>query len=307
MNKILFSVFVFISTCSCCFGQVYFEKSASQQKNNRSLGKDIVGFNEPRYDSTTNEIRMGSLFLLKGQRLIMRPNDKEKRPYVRFRRLNDATYCPIDPNRKELGSLYDSLRGRIFYVYDVVKEDDYFTKIFLRDDKDSLYVKQFNSDTFIIEGFLKKLEQSRVGQKYARIVIAGKDTDVDFNTGELIKLYPGQIWEVDRIIINSDTGNIEAVMSNKEGQHLSEDISSFLNNFDKKYKKKEISDKLKNKFGRECWYHIMTQSIYEGMSIEALKESWGEPDHINRASYGDQWVYPRQYVYIKNGRVYGWN
>ena len=43
------------------------------------------------------------------------------------------------------------------------------------------------------------------------------------------------------------------------------------------------------------------------MSESALIESWGQPDYINDASYGEQWVYGNTYVYIKNGRVTAWN
>lgn len=47
-----------------------------------------------------------------------------------------------------------------------------------------------------------------------------------------------------------------------------------------------------------------------GMPADALRCSWGPPDHINSAASlyggaGEQWVYPRQnaYFYIEGGRV----
>jgi hypothetical protein len=63
------------------------------------------------------------------------------------------------------------------------------------------------------------------------------------------------------------------------------------------------------------WDAVQSRSIRVGMSRCAVLASWGNPSKINRASYGDQWVYCRdgaycinnQYVYVRHGRVTGWN
>jgi hypothetical protein len=49
------------------------------------------------------------------------------------------------------------------------------------------------------------------------------------------------------------------------------------------------------------------QQIMVGMPLVLLINSWGEPNRINSASYGDQYVYGDNCVYIKNGKVTSWN
>lgn len=67
----------------------------------------------------------------------------------------------------------------------------------------------------------------------------------------------------------------------------------------------------RNEFSKREWELINTNRIAVGMSSEALTCSWGYPNDINRASYGNQAVYgtgiKRSYVYTKNGRVTAWN
>ena len=66
--------------------------------------------------------------------------------------------------------------------------------------------------------------------------------------------------------------------------------------------------KLVAKYGKTMIDKVRSGKIIIGMSKDLLIMSWGEPDKINRNSYGaDQWVYDNQYVYVKNGKVEGWN
>lgn len=56
------------------------------------------------------------------------------------------------------------------------------------------------------------------------------------------------------------------------------------------------------------WNLIRLGRIRIGMSKDACKLSWGEPDDINtsRGSWGvhEQWVYPKnRYVYFENGKL----
>lgn len=50
--------------------------------------------------------------------------------------------------------------------------------------------------------------------------------------------------------------------------------------------------------------------IVKGMSEDHVKDILGRPDHINRSSRDDQWVYydgdESQYVYVRDGKVTGW-
>lgn len=70
-------------------------------------------------------------------------------------------------------------------------------------------------------------------------------------------------------------------------------------------------DRLVKKYGLTIVKTAFNHSIRVGMPTELLIYSRGEPKDINRASYGDQWVYSSlwssPYVYVKGGKVTGWN
>lgn len=64
------------------------------------------------------------------------------------------------------------------------------------------------------------------------------------------------------------------------------------------------------------WGIVDQNKIRVGMTRCEALASWGKPSKINRASYGDQWVYCRsggahcytkQYLYVRQGRVTSWN
>jgi hypothetical protein len=61
-----------------------------------------------------------------------------------------------------------------------------------------------------------------------------------------------------------------------------------------------------------AWPEIRAGKVKVGMTENEVRVSWGYPTKINRASYGDQWVYQRsdysaQYVYFENGRMTAFN
>lgn len=60
------------------------------------------------------------------------------------------------------------------------------------------------------------------------------------------------------------------------------------------------------------WNDIISGRVSTGMSEQEAMLSWGFPYDINRASYGDQWVYRRgnyssQYLYFDNGTLTAFN
>lgn len=60
-------------------------------------------------------------------------------------------------------------------------------------------------------------------------------------------------------------------------------------------------------YGIEAFNEILNGSVLIGFTEEMVKDTWGKPDIINRASYGDQWVYGSQYLYFKNGKLESFN
>lgn len=80
-------------------------------------------------------------------------------------------------------------------------------------------------------------------------------------------------------------------------------------------KKPEIRAEIERRGLVSDWAIVDSQRIRVGMRRCEALASWGPPTKVNRASYGDQWVYCRdgvqcidsQYVYIRGGKVTGWN
>jgi hypothetical protein len=63
---------------------------------------------------------------------------------------------------------------------------------------------------------------------------------------------------------------------------------------------------LKKKYGSRA-KDVMNGVIWIGASRDAVWDSWGQPDKINKTigRYGthEQWVYGDQYIYLDNGKV----
>lgn len=71
-------------------------------------------------------------------------------------------------------------------------------------------------------------------------------------------------------------------------------------------------DKLISTYGYTMVKAAFNNEIKVGMPLKLLQYSWGEPDKKNNYSYGSQYVYDYywddpNYVYIKGGKVTGWN
>ena len=305
MKKLLLALVLMVPMLA--WGQVRIEKSASQRETQRKTDSLRVA-NESKiavYDSISNYVKPDSLFLLIGQRIIITPHDKDKKPYQGFYHLNGEKYAKVDMRYLQTGCAYDSLAGRVFNVIGFDKK--FPRKLYIADEKDTLYMDSDADKSYLIEGYLTKLAEKNVGKKFVRAIIMDEDEATDFNTGKKFKVYAGQVWTIKRLIINPDDGDVEAVLSNTKGQEVSECLTGWLSLFDIYYKPKSESDKWKRKYGEYCWKKILHNEIYIGMPKSAVKLAWGEPKYINDASYGEQWVYSNGYVYIKNGKVTGWN
>ncbi|WP_336536617.1 hypothetical protein [Bacteroides acidifaciens] len=289
------------------WGQVRIEKSASQIQAERVADSlRIVKENTMAvYDSLSNYVKPDSLFLLIGQRIIIKPHERDKEPYQGFYNLNGDVYAKVETKYSQVGCAYDSLAGRTFNVIGYDKK--YPRKLYIADEKDSLYMTNSADKYYLIEGYLSKLAKKYEGQKYVRAINMGENDETDFNTGKSFKVYAGQVWTIKRLIINPENGDIYAILSNTKGQEVSERLVGWLSFFDIYYVPKKESDKWRRKYGDFCWKKILNKEIYVGMPKSAVELAWGEPKYINDASYGEQWVYSNGYVYIKNGKVTGWN
>ena len=298
-------LFVLLLSPVIAFGQVKIEKSALQIQREQ-LSDSIKGLNNSAsYDSLCGNIKSDRLHLLMGQKIIIKPHCKTKTPYTGFYNMQRGLYAPVKLSPIKTGCAYDSLEGRVFDVIGFEKKPQ--QKIYIADNRDSLYITSEAYRDCLIEGYVVKLSNDYLNKKYARVVNSFDNDPIDFKTGKPVKLKAGEIWIVKRVIIDADSGDILAILSNSAGNELSERIDGWLSFFDDRYKPKSDSDNWKRKYGEFCWRKIMKNEIYVGMPASAVKLSWGEPRNINNASYGEQWVYSDKYVYIRNGKVTGWN
>ncbi|MFZ2339684.1 MAG: hypothetical protein WAW07_08195, partial [Bacteroidales bacterium] len=78
---------------------------------------------------------------------------------------------------------------------------------------------------------------------------------------------------------------------------------------------KKLSDLRRNsmikKYGSATGEKILSGKIWLGMTDKMAKDSWGDPEEINRTigSWGvhEQWVYYRDvYLYFENGILTSW-
>jgi len=106
---------------------------------------------------------------------------------------------------------------------------------------------------------------------------------------------------------NSGNGNIWFLVENQAGEKAKV-------KFDKHYKINQIfefnyyiEDPLNELWGKDIINLIKNHKIKIGMSEYQVMISWGKPNKINRASYGDQWVYENQYLYFENGKLKSFN
>ena len=67
------------------------------------------------------------------------------------------------------------------------------------------------------------------------------------------------------------------------------------------------ADRYKEEFGEKNWDTILEGNVSIGFTEEMVELSWGKPEKINRASYGDQWVYNGRYLYFENGKLKSFN
>jgi hypothetical protein len=58
---------------------------------------------------------------------------------------------------------------------------------------------------------------------------------------------------------------------------------------------------------RELWEKLQAHKVWIGMTQTQARESWGEPQRVNRTTRAngvtEQWVYDRRYLYFQDGKL----
>lgn len=183
----------------------------------------------------------------------------------------------------------DSTRRRIQYVYDTEKETFF---------------------PFMVVSHLNWLKKQFVGKRFiiknSRFILHN-----DILTGDSIAASSRIPWKVTEISLYDWGVRQEFVCVLTDGKYTTllpveyfeqERISAKRTIFEK-----NEWDKLVSKYGLSVMSDVLSNKIRVGMPKQLLIMSWGNPQRINSASYGDQYVYNGQYVYVKGGKVTSWN
>ena len=301
----------------------------------------IINNEEPKisivYDSSLNFLGKDVL-LYKGQELYLIGKSESSREYgysgfiIDFKKGSGSlknTYQPIIPEDKkyieyDIGgkSIYDSLAGKYFKVLDIYehpksKEEKYLygTKYYLAlEEKESGKKLYFEYDSkseysfpFIVLGYFEKIKKNFIGKSYVISTNYFEDSK-EISTGNIIHNRPGQKWTCIDLTIEEKYYNLSLILKNDLEEKVLADYEYLFKKGGKNqvytWKKAEI---YKTKFGLVNWHIILDREVKIGFTEEMVILAWGEPNSINRASYGDQWVYDDQYLYFENGKLKAFN
>ena len=261
------------------------------------LGKDVYKY-------------IGQDFYLKGKSEISR-----KHGYRNF--VIDYKGSVYDKKNKykccdSYGSKYDDLAGKYFKVVAVHKHPKaeeskyvygrkFYLELIEKENGDKVYFEydaQLEiSFPFIVVGFFEKVKNIVVGQKF---VFSNRflESSTDIQTGDSITNTSNQRWECTDLTIEENNYTLSLVVKNY-GQST---MISYVVGFSIAYTEKEANT-YEQKFGKTNWLKILDRKVEIGFTEEMVLLSGGKPKEINRASYGDQWVYDGQYLYFENEKL----
>lgn len=202
----------------------------------------------------------------------------------------------------------DEIAGHTFKVTDIKRGENvtYFYYLKLEDEETGTpyyytYSLTQTSWNFITLGYKAKYEATNKGKEFVALRII---VEKDINTGKLVDKDRGSIWTFQEIVASEKDG-MSYLFTNKDGEAVAMNTYCIGD-----MKPKAEIDKLRKKYGPRMCDLAVQGTIKVGMPADLVKIAKGEPRTINRASYGEQWVYGEygdDCVYFKNGKVTGWN
>jgi len=243
---------------------------------------------------------------------------------------------PMFSNKKNIykccesyNSIYSELAEKYFTVLEVIKHpkgdsgnssDEYlygkkwFLKLKEKESGDTVYFEydsQYeHSFPFIVVGFYDKLKKNCQGKKF---VLGKSSTDfyaeeIDINTGQKVIFNPGEKWECIDISVEEKYYYLSLLLKDKLGQTITINYEQIIgdNKFHDIFTSTE-NDTYEKKFGKMNWTKILNNEVVIGFTEEMVILSWGKPEKINKASYGDQWVYDEKYLYFEFGKLKSFN
>ena len=266
---------------------------ASTQVRVASPAKHTDEAKKFQYDSTYN-CPLIYAEQCRGQELFLMPN--KQLLGLGFQQINDKGV----PQRVEMGNHV----GHVFDVVDVINGKEYVgAKLVLRDkETQEEFLYRFPESgavwPFMTLGYKAKYENKHKGQQYVVGIIKPQH---DFNTGEPIGTLNGTVWTFNEML-SSEDGKIIYLFTDDMGRAIA--LDEFW--LKQMHPKKDL-DIYISMYGKEIVETAVQGTLVVGMPSDLVRIAKGNPDKINSSSYGEQWVYKHQYIYIKDGKVSGWN
>jgi len=268
------------------------------------------------YDSLRNFL--GEDYIqYKGQELYLIPKTESLREYGYMNFIKDIHKYRYDKSNTfkccdGYNSKYTELQGKYFIVEDVHK----YTKPNIQSPYLHLRMKETNEITFfeydtkyshsfpfLVVGYYEKQKDIFVGNE---ILIRSNARLADIETGDEINLTNGEYVKCIQITLDEKYYVPSLLLENDKMQKFLFPLYNRHGKIRRILTKQEAED-YKKRFGEENWLTILDEKVKIGFTTEMTRISWGEPDKINRASYGDQWVYGDQYLYFENGKLLSFN
>ncbi|MBD3627575.1 hypothetical protein [Cyclobacterium sp.] len=255
----------------------------------------------------------------KGQSLFLLPKSEDLQKYGYDGFIFDMNKRSTDESNiyaccDSYNSKYQVLQGRYFSVIDVFEDpsssfsSDAFLKIKIDGTDEVLFYKYStrysSSFPFLVVGYFEKQKQFYVGKEFLTRSFDEKYTDI--NNGDEIIMKKGEYVKCLDLTIDERNYQPSLVFETEEGHKFLSSLMLMDLRSDKVLTKQQ-AESYRKKFGDGNWNTILEGKIKVGFTEEMAIVSWGEPDKINRASYGDQWVYGNQYLYFKNGKLISFN
>lgn len=279
------------------------------------------------YDSLTNFLGSNTL-LYKGQTLYLHGKSKSlsssgyRNFYIDYKTDYLSDKSNVYKCCSDLNSNYDELAGKYFEVLDVYRHPKLKDNEILYGRKHYLKLKNIEANEilyyeydekyehnfpFTVVGYYEKLTQLYKGYKYVLTAHCLSESK-NINTGDSIEFNPLDIWTCVTVTIDENKHLLSFKLSNEKGVETLVTVERCIGKWSlgNVYTYDKATEYNKS-FGQENWVRILSGKVQVGFTEEMVKLSWGEPKKINKASYGNQWVYDSQYLYFENGTLKAFN
>jgi hypothetical protein len=277
------------------------------------------------YDSSQNFLGLDYM-KYKGQELYLIPLVESLRKYGYEGFILDMNISDNDQSNKfkcceSYNSIYKELEGKYFIVEDVLNDpkSNYsevaYLKLKTKDTGETVFykyrTKYEHSFPFLVLGYYEKQKSIFVNNEvlirdFPKIEGANQKKTIDIETGIEVEILKGKYLKCLDVTIDQKYFEPALLLQNEKGQKFLFALHTRYLNIQRILTKKE-AEKYRLKFGEKNWVAILNEKVIVGFTEEMTKVSWGEPDEINKASYGDQWVYGTRYLYFEKGLFKSFN